>query len=505
MNKIFEIKNLKKILKNNKKKIVLCHGVFDVLHHGHIKYFEDAKKNAGEGGVLIVSITDDKFVNKGFGRPYFNFKIRAETIASLSVVDYVCKSPNESSVEVIKYLKPYIYCKGHDYGDKKKDLTKNIYLEKKAVERYGGSLVITQTPMQSSSKIINSYYSLFSKDQEKNISNIKKNFESAEIIKSIKDLKSKKILVIGEIIIDEYVFCETLGKSGKEPFLVVNKKKTENYLGGSAAIAMNLSDFCKKIDLVSYIGSKNSKIKFIKKNLNKNIKSFLIKKNNSTTVIKRRYIEFNERNKMLGVYSLNDSYLNKFEESKIVNYLKSKLKLYDLVIVADYGHGLITKKIASLITKNAKYISLNAQINSANTGYHSLDKYRSLNIVVINLNELKHETRNRSDNFYIPGKKLMTKMNINNLIVTRGRDGATFFSKDKKIFEVASYAKEVVDKIGAGDCLFAFVSLFLAAKFDKHLSLFLASLAAGKNVEMMGNSNYIKSIDLFKTINYCLK
>jgi rfaE bifunctional protein kinase chain/domain/rfaE bifunctional protein nucleotidyltransferase chain/domain len=502
MNKIFEIKKLKKILKNNKKKIVLCHGVFDVLHHGHIKYFEESKKN---GEVLIVSITDDKFVNKGFGRPYFNFKIRAETIASLSVVDYVCKSPKESSVEVIKNLKPHFYCKGQDYRDKKKDLTKNIYLEKKAVEKYGGSLVITQTPMQSSSKIINSHYRLFNQDQEKNISNIKKNFECAEIIKSIKDLKSKKILVIGEIIIDEYVFCETLGKSGKEPFLVVNKKKTENYLGGSAAIAMNLSDFCKKIDLVSYIGSKNSKIKFIKKNLNKNIKSYLIKKNNSTTVIKRRYIESSERNKMLGVYSLNDSYLNKSEESKIVNYLKNKLKSYDLVIVADYGHGLITKNIASLIIKNSKYISLNAQINSANTGHHSLDKYTSLDIVVINLNELKHETRNRDNNFYISGKQLMARMNLDNLIVTKGRAGAAFLSKDKKTFEVASYAKEVVDKIGAGDCLFAFASLFLAAKFDRYLSLFLASLAAGKNVEMMGNSNYIKSIDLIKTINYCLK
>jgi rfaE bifunctional protein kinase chain/domain/rfaE bifunctional protein nucleotidyltransferase chain/domain len=502
MRKIFEIKNLKKIIKNNKKKIVLCHGVFDVLHHGHIKYFEEAKKR---GDILIVSITDDKFVNKGFGRPYFKFKIRAETIAALSVVDYVCKSPKESSVEVIQFLKPHIYCKGQDYKDKKKDLTKNIYLEKKAVEKYGGSLVIVETPMQSSSKIINSQYDLFSKDQKKDIFSIKKSFASKDIIESIKDLKSKKILIIGEIIIDEYIFCETLGKSGKEPFLVVNKKRTERYLGGSAAIAMNLSDFCKKIDLVSYVGSKNRETKFIKKNLNKNIKSFLIRKNNSPTIVKRRYIESSERNKMLGVYSINDSYLNKPEENKIINYLKSKLKLYDLVIVADYGHGLITKNIANIILKKSKYTSLNAQINSANIGHHSLNKYKSLDSVVINVNELKHEMRTKSDNFYIPGKQLMTRMSIDNLIVTKGRAGAVFLSKDNKIFEVASYAKEIVDKIGAGDCLFAFVSLFLSAKFDKHLSLFLASLAAGKNVETVGNSDYIKSIDLFKIINYSLK
>ena len=194
MSKIFEIKDLKKIIKNNKKKTVLCHGVFDVLHHGHIKYFEEAKK---KGEILIVSITDDKFVNKGFGRPYFKFKIRAETIAALSVVDYVCKSPKESSVEVIQFLKPHIYCKGQDYKDKKKDLTKNIYLEKKEVEKYGGSLVTTETPMQSSSKIINSQYDLFNNDQKKDISSIKKNFAPQDIIESIKDLKSKLRQKIG--------------------------------------------------------------------------------------------------------------------------------------------------------------------------------------------------------------------------------------------------------------------------------------------------------------------
>ena len=384
-------------------------------------------------------------------------------------------------------------------------MTKNIYLEKKAVEKHGGSLIIVDTPMQSSSKIINSQYDLFSKDQKKDILSIKKSFSSKDIIESIKNLKSKKVLIIGEIIIDEYAFCETLGKSGKESFLVVNKKKTERYLGGSAAIAMNLSDFCKKIDLVSYVGVKNSETNFIKKNLNNNIKPFLISKNNSTTIIKRRYIESSERNKMLGVYSLNDSYLNKPEETKIINYLKKKLKFYDLVIVADYGHGLITKNIANLILKKSKFTSLNAQINSANTGHHSLNKYKSLDCVVINLNELKHETRIRSDNFFTPGKQLMDRMSINNLIVTKGRGGAVFLSNDKKTFEVTSYAKEIVDKIGAGDCLFGFVSLFLSAKFDKHLSLFLASLAAGKNVETMGNRDYIKFIDLIKTINYCLK
>ena len=99
----------------------------------------------------------------------------------------------------------------------------------------------------------------------------------------------------------------------------------------------------------------------------------------------------------------------------------------------------------------------------------------------------------------------LSKMKIKNLIVTRGRAGAVMFSKNNKIINAASFAKEIVDKIGAGDCLFGFLSLFLSSKFDEELSLFLSSLAAGKNVEVLGNSSYINYNDFLKTINYCLK
>ena len=106
----------------------------------------------------------------------------------------------------------------------------------------------------------------------------------------------------------------------------------------------------------------------------------------------------------------------------------------------------------------------------------------------------------------IMGRNLIKKMNINDLVITSGRAGASILSNKKKdSIKVASYAKEIVDKIGAGDCLFALISLFLSSSFDKKLSLFLASLAAGMNVEKMGNSSYIDKIKFLKTINYILK
>ena len=113
--KIFSIDDLRKVLNKKKKskgkKIVLCHGVFDLLHIGHIKHFKDAKNF---GDVLVVSLTPDIYVNKGPGRPSFNEKLRLQAIAALEAVDYVCLNSTPTAVNPIKKLKPNIYCKGPD-------------------------------------------------------------------------------------------------------------------------------------------------------------------------------------------------------------------------------------------------------------------------------------------------------------------------------------------------------------------------------------------------------
>ena len=127
---------LKKKLK--KKKIVLCHGVFDLLHIGHINYLESAKKF---GDILIVSITSDKFVNKGPGRPYFSEYKRAKMLLSLKIVNYVIINDSLTAENIIKVVKPSFYAKGPDYKDNKNDITKNIYKEVALVKKYKGKII----------------------------------------------------------------------------------------------------------------------------------------------------------------------------------------------------------------------------------------------------------------------------------------------------------------------------------------------------------------------------
>ena len=112
INNIADLRKISEKIKKNKKKIVLCHGVFDILHIGHVLHFEQAKKM---GDVLIVSITGDKFVNKGPNRPMFSDLLRAKFISNLSIVDHVFINQEITSENIIHTIKPSLYVKGPDY------------------------------------------------------------------------------------------------------------------------------------------------------------------------------------------------------------------------------------------------------------------------------------------------------------------------------------------------------------------------------------------------------
>lgn len=166
-NKLYQIKTLIKVLKNKKlkfQKIVYCHGVFDLLHIGHIKHLKKAKDL---GDILVVSLTADKFVNKGPGKPVFNQSLRSEALAALDCVDYVLINEAPTAVNMIKLLKPDIYCKGKDYKNFKDDITGEIRNEVKSLKRFGGKIVFTEEITFSSSRLINRTTDFYSDNKKK--------------------------------------------------------------------------------------------------------------------------------------------------------------------------------------------------------------------------------------------------------------------------------------------------------------------------------------------------
>ena len=210
--------------------------------------------------------------------------------------------------------------------------------------------------------------------------------------------------------------------------------------------------------------------------------------------------------KVLGVYNLNDDILSS-EEIKIFNsYLIKEIKKYDLVVVSDYGHGLISETSAKIICKHSKFLALNAQVNAFNIGYHTMKNYGDFNTLIINEKEIRHEMRDKSGKVEDLMVNLAKERKVKNLIVTKGRSGSILYNKNKqKFFYAEAYAKKVVDKIGAGDTMLSLIGLCLKAQLDSELTLLLSSLGAAQSVQSLANKETINKISMLKTLENIFK
>ena len=502
--KIIKFSKLIKIIsdeKDKKKRIILCHGVFDLMHIGHIKYFQEAK---AMGEVLVVTITPDRFVNKGPARPAFNEQHRAEVIAALDVADYVAINEWPTAIKPIKDIKPDYFVKGPDYKNYKKDLTGNIQLEDDAVKSVGGKIAFTSGIIFSSSSLINQQFSQLTQEQKQFIDKLKEKYTFENIITYIDSLANLKVLLVGEVIIDEYVFCNTMGKSGKEPVLVNQKINVEKYAGGILSVANQISDFCKKGKILSYLGERDDQNEFINQNLSSNIDLDFIIKSNSPTILKTRFIDNYTKTKSLGVYDINDNLLEKHEEEELYLKVDDIIDQYDVVITVDYGHGLLTPKIINQIENKSNYLAVNTQMNSFNMGHHTLSKYSNVNYVCVHEGELRNDYRDHKNNIENLTKNLYKRINAEVIVITQGNEGSLVYDNNDFI-NCPAYADKVVDRIGAGDTFLAITSLCFAVGMPKDLTLLIGNLAAAEMVASIGTGMKLSKTNILKSIQSFLK
>ena len=506
-NKIIQISQLLKILgklKSENKKISLCHGVFDLLHPGHINHFEQAKKNSD---ILVVSVTADKEVIKGPGKPYFKEQLRMKSLASLEVIDYVIISKERSAVNNIKQIKPNFYFKGTDYKNLNNDITGKINLEKREVERNGGQLLYTTGQTFSSSEIINKEF-FYDKDQNNFLKKLKKKYHVKTILNYLEKLKSNTPLVLGETIIDEYVFCRAMGKSGKESYMVMHEKKREHYLGGVLSIAQNLAAISKKVNLLTALGAIDSFKTKIQKELKKNIKFKFISKKNSPTILKKRFIEEVDNTKLLGIYSIDEKNHLNIEDKKLIGNFKNFLSTTDLIIVSDYGHGFFNKKLRNEIYSTKKFLAINAQVNSFSIGYHTITNYKKADLLLMNETEIRHELKDRDKELSNLDliKKIQQRIKCKFIAITHGKKVRPYIQqKSKELVKVPAFARQVVDKVGAGDALFPILATCLKSKVPMDISLYIASISAAINSESYASKNILDKIYFKKFLEHSLK
>lgn len=495
---IMKVDNLKK----SGKTIVQSHGIFDLIHPGIIKHLNEAKE---QGDVLIVTVVKDKDVRRGPGRPIFTESFRVENVASLEQVDYACLVDDEIPFGCVKMIKPDIFAKGQAYKERDRKIHEKIYEEEK--ELYFGKCRIYETKgfSFSSSQIINNFLYIYPDQTKRFLKEFSSKYSFDEIVENLNNLKKLKVIIIGDGIIDEYHYCESMGKSAKAA-LVVHKYIThEVFAGGAFIIANHIAGLCDNVQLVTLLGKEDSREDFIIDNLKPNVGTKFFYRDDGPTVSKKRYINQYLNQKLFEINYLNNHSINNECELDIINYLKSIIPEYDLVLISDFGHGFITDKIIKVIEGFSKTFAVNTQTNAANAGYNMITKYRNPNFVCLDEAEARLGTQDRFGNIEDIAKKLSKVLNAESIIITLGKKGSVGINRKNEINSTPIFSTKVIDTVGAGDAFFAFTAPCFAQGMPLDLISFIGNAVGALAVQIVGNKTPVEKYELFEFIHTILK
>ena len=375
--KIINIKKLQKIVGKfpRKRKVILCHGNFDVVHPGHVRHLTYAKTKAD---ILAVSITADKYVEKGMYRPFVPQNLRALNLAAFEMVDYVIIDHNKKPLKNLSTLKPDYFAKGFEYSAG--NLPPATIEEANIVNAYGGEMIFTPGDVvYSSTKLLKLSQPKIENEKLMDLMSI--NNISFEFLKdTIKKLKTLSVHVIGDTIVDSYTRTNLIGGNTKTPTASVLYQERNDYVGGAGIVAKHLKAAGAKVVFTSVLGDDELKT-FVQKDVKKKkiISNFIIDKTRPTT----------HKNAILsGVYKLLkiDKVDNHPISQSISRKIVSSIKKYncDLVIFSDFRHGIFNKNSIIEFTKAIKSKVFKVADSQVATRWGNITDFKGFDLITPN-------------------------------------------------------------------------------------------------------------------------
>ncbi len=493
--------NIRPHIKAENKTIALCHGVFDLVHPGHMEHFEQASKIAD---VLVVSITAAKYVRKGPDRPYFNDSQRLKFLANIDYIDYVMLSEGYTVDDIVEVVEPDYYVKGAEYADENADVTANMKPERELVEKHGGKVVYTGGDVFSSTKLINRGMSALPEDVIAYMEKFKEKFSMQDVLHYAAKARTLKVLVIGDVIIDRYTFCTVQGLMSKNTAYSARESKTEDYLGGSIAVARHISGFCDDVTLMSVIGDEKGMLELIQDGCKdyKSLKLNLIQSREFPTIIKHRYVSENKkREEYEKVFVSNNIPMNpkidKASHDKLKKVLQETLDTFDAVFVCDFGHGLLDDDLMNILQEKAKYLILNCQTNSSNYGLNNITKYHRADAIALDQKELKLAFPQYADDECKGIDVLIKTLKAKVVWLTRGSEGALGATEINRAI-CPAFTNRVSDTIGAGDAFYSIAGLFAAVDAELEITTMIGNIAGAIGTNIVGNKSSVGRADVLK-------
>lgn len=488
--------------KHPNARIVHCHGVFDLFHVGHLLHLKSARRF---GDILVVTVTPDQFVNKGPGRPRFSEQERAMMVVALEVVDYVCINRFPKAIETIQELRPHIFVKGPDYRNKELDVTGAIQEEEDAVRSVGGELVFTDDRLESSSQLLNQFFGIWDSDQRAAIEDLRACGGCALVLDILGQMERLKVLVVGEPIVDSYVFCHAEAISSKSPTISARFLYQEDYPGGSLAVANHLSSLGCQVTLLITDGQEAHFDRVLKNSLAPQITIERFPLIGSPTPHKTRFIQPFGSQRMFELINVRaDQWLHN-DPTQFIHRLEELACNHDLCLVADFGHGLFEEAVQKELTRLSVFVCVNVQTNSGNLGFNPFTKHHRFDYLSIDERECRLATHDRFTPIAELARQTVRTMIRTPSSITLGAGGSTYFDANGSEFFCPTFFREVVDSTGAGDAYFTITSLLTKLKVASPVVPFLGNCFAGLKTRIIGNKSAVSKTDLVRTIQALFK
>ena len=441
---------------------VLAHGCFDLLHLGHIRHLQEARSL---GDRLVVSITADRHVSKGPGRPQFSAEQRREALLALACVDDVIISESGTAAEIIAQVRPTVYVKGGDYvGSNDPGLLSEIA----AIEGVGGRFYVTTSEKWSSTKLLRNVR--LPETTLAYLETARRRGFLDSILAAFEQASKLRISFIGETIIDEYRYVKPLAKPSKEFILATVAVTEERFEGGVVAAAKHGDWPLVKITT------------------------------GDETITKTRYVDADFSRKLFEIYSART-----LAEHITTRRLEGAVKAADVVIVLDFGHGgLLEGSLKSLY--EAKFLAVTAQSNAGNWGFNSVKKYTHADYVCVDEPEARMAIGNQDGPLLGVMTKLSQHTKAKTITVTRGRYGSTSYSPSLgPSVEIPAFADSGFDTMGAGDAFLAVAAPLIAVGLSTEMAAFTGNVAGGLKTAILGHRQHVGRDDIVKNLEWLLK
>ena len=456
-------------------RIVLCHGAFDLVHMGHLIHFDEARSL---GDLLVVTITADAYITKkravSFGQEY-----RARQLAALQVVDYVSIIDEPSAVTPIEALHPDVYVKGPEYANLVLDKSANIFREKAIVESYGGRIHFTTGETFSSTKL--SHFLLASPEAAQ-VNPLLRNDrvlfrDLSSLGFTLDDLKGflaaaakLRVCLLGETIIDEWVDVTVTNLSIKSRCVAGLETARSRQIGGAGVIALHLAGFVEHVHCVT-----NGLSEPLPPNVS-------VTRLADDLIVKTRFVD---RDNGYRLFESKSPDLQRVDRERLPDFDD-----YDVVLVADFGHGLLdASDINARIAGRARaFVGAMVQVNSSNYGYNLPTKYAGADYYSINRTEAELCLRERGLPLPSIVDRMFSMLQPRALSVTDGERGVMVRRADD-VFELPTLSTSVVDTIGCGDAYFALSSLAAAIGCPIRIVALAGSVGAAAVAQRRGNES----------------